>query len=136
MYVDDSGSPSYVDHTKYFVLSGVIVHDENIKNLQKLVFEYKQDNFVGRFIDSEIHTHDIYKAKKDFESISLDKKTELLDNLYDTIQKIVCVGIIIIINKEELRKKNPTWKVFNTTWSFLIERYDKYLEDNDIERER
>ena len=33
MYVDDSGSPNNTDQTSYFVLSGVIVHDDKIKDL-------------------------------------------------------------------------------------------------------
>lgn len=47
MYVDDSGSPSNADQTNYFVLSGVIVHDDRIKCLQKAVCDYKHANFVN-----------------------------------------------------------------------------------------
>ena len=134
MYVDDSGAPSYADHTDYFVLSGIIVSDEiHIKNLQKAVHRYKHKNFEGRFIDSEIHTHDIFKSKEDFETINLEKKIDLLDNLYGMIKKLEYTGITVIINKQKLKVSDPTWKVSKTAWSFLIERYDKYLEENNID---
>ena len=109
MYVDDSGSPSYADHTDQFVLSGIILeNDEQIKDLQRLVCKYKLDNFEGRFIDSEIHTQEIFKSKGDFETINLEKQTRLLDNLYHTIEQIEYVGITVIINKPKLRISDPT----------------------------
>ena len=40
MYVDESGSPNYKDNSTHFVLSGIIVDDNKIKNLQRGVFEY------------------------------------------------------------------------------------------------
>ena len=63
MYVDESGSPNYKDKSNHFILSGIIVDDENIKKLQKDVFEYKQSYFSNKFVDSEIHTHDIYRSR-------------------------------------------------------------------------
>ena len=86
MYVDDSGTPRHTDHTDYFVLSGVIVHDEHIKKLQRAVFEYTQSNFTVDFIDSEIHAYDIYNSQKNFRQIDFTTKTNLLDNLYGMIK--------------------------------------------------
>ena len=128
MYVDDSGSPSYADHTNYYVLSGVIIQDDYIKDLQKAVFNYKQNNFIGNFIDEKIHTHDIYKAKGNFETINLTTKTSLLKNLYNMVKELECTAISVVINKDNFKKEHSTWKVSNIALTYLIERYDKYLE--------
>lgn len=130
MYVDDSGSPSPADHTKYFVLSGVIARDEHVKKLQRMVFEYKQSNFIGDLVDSEIHTHDIYGSKNDFGSISLDTKTDLLDKLYEMVAKTECAGILIIIDKNRLQSEKPAKSPLDMAWSFLLERYDMFLREN------
>lgn len=133
MYVDDSSSPNNADQTNYFVLSGVIVRDDNeIKDLQKAVCDYKYANFVDAYVDSEIHSHDINKSTGDFSSIGHDTKIDLLDGLYDMITSINCVSISTVINKSELERKCPTWRVFNTAWISLIERYDSFLKENDM----
>lgn len=101
MYVDESGAFSHKDHTPYFVLSGVAVpSDDEIKKLQKAVFEYTQSNFMGEFIDAEIHTYDIFNTKQDFKFIDHTKKTALLDNLYVMSSTISCPVICVVINKE------------------------------------
>ena len=132
MYVDDSGSPSYKDHTNYFILAGIIVNDNKIKDLQKTVFEYKHANFVDEFIESEIHVHHIYKSKGDFRLLVHKNKIELLDKLYAMISILDCVGIIITINKRKLQKENPKWDVFNTAWSFLLDAYEIFLQQNSV----
>ncbi|MBI1662107.1 MAG: DUF3800 domain-containing protein [Nitrosopumilus sp.] len=129
MYVDESGSFHHNDKTKYFVLSGVVVSDDKIKHLQTASYQYKLKHFNNEYIDSEIHTHDIYKAKGDFTSLTLSQKQELLHELYTTINELDISTVSVIIDKDSLKTTYPTWKVFNTAWIFLIERFDKILEE-------
>ncbi len=132
MYVDDSGSSSHRDHTSHFILSGIIVEDDKIKDLQKAVFEYKQSNFTGGFVDAEIHTYDIYKRRGRFASLDHATKLELLDGLYETISGLDCVGIMSVVDKRALQSKQPAWDVLTVSWSFLLEWYDRYLKENSI----
>jgi hypothetical protein len=37
MYVDDSGSPSPKDNSSYYVISGVIVHESDINQMERKV---------------------------------------------------------------------------------------------------
>lgn len=67
MSVDDSVSSSYADHMQYFVLSEVIICNDKINDLQRVVFEYKQANFTGEMIDSEIHTQHL-QIERNFSS--------------------------------------------------------------------
>lgn len=132
MYVDDSGSSSRRDHTSHFVLSGIIVEDGKIKDLQKAMFEYKQSNFTGDFVDAEVHTYDIYKRQGRFASLNHTTKLELLDRLYETISVLDCVGVMSVVDKRELQYKQPTWNALTVSWSFLLEWYDRYLKENSI----
>ena len=133
MYVDDSGSSSHRDHTGHFILAGIIVEDDKIKDLQRAVFEYKQSNFTGDFVDAEIHTYDMYKRRGRFASLDYATKLELLDRLYETISGLDCVGIMSVVDKRELQSKQPTWDVLTVSWSFLLEWYDRYLKENSVE---
>ncbi len=127
MYVDDSGSVSYKDRSKQYILSGVIVHKDSIKDLKIAVHQYKINNFIEEYIDAEIHTHDIFKSREEFTNITLETKYCLLDRLYDMISDMNITTISVIINKELLKKQHPTWNAFNPAWTYLVERYDKYI---------
>ena len=105
MYVDDSGSPSYRDHTGYFILSGIIVEDDKIKGLHKAMCEYKQINFAGDLIDAEIHAYDMYKRQGRFESLNLSARLELLDRLYETISGLDCVSVMSVIDKRFMHNR-------------------------------
>lgn len=133
MYVDESGAFSHNDHTPYFVLSGVVAPSDNeIKKLQKAVFEYKQSNFIEKFIDAEIHTYEIYHADKDFKSINIAEMTDLLDNLYGMIRSINCPVICVAIDKRLLRVKHPKLDVLTLAWSRLVRRYCEILQIDSL----
>lgn len=133
MYVDESGSPNYKDYSRHFVLSGIIVDDNKIKDLQRDVFEYKQSYFRDGFVDSEIHTHDIYKSRQDFGLLTRAEKTDLLDHLYGMINGLDCHGITIAIDKQKFSVQNPSWSVATAAWSFILERYNMELEEKSTE---
>ena len=41
-----------------------------------------------------------------------------------------CTGIIVTINKNKLQKEQPKWDVLHIAWSFLLEKYDVFLQEN------
>lgn len=128
MYIDESGVPSYSDPSKYYLLSGVIVHNDKIKTMKRGVFDYKQLHFINNYIDAEIHTHNICKAKEEFSSLLVNEKNNLLDQLYRMISDLPIKVITVVIDKELLKQKHPTWKIFKTAWNILLARFDLYLE--------
>ena len=133
MYVDESGSVSYNDNTNFFVLSGVIVEEDKINDLKRSTYEYKLKHFTGRYVDAEIHAHDMLKTKGDFTSLSFSKQQEMLDELYHNISNLDITAASVVIDKESLRRRYPDWKVFNTAWKFLIEIFDRFLEERSGE---
>ena len=128
MYIDESGVPSYNDTSKYYMLSGVIVHNDKIKAMKRGVFDYKQIHFINNYIDAEIHTHNICKAKEEFSSLLVHEKNNLLDHLYRMVSDLPVRIITVVIDKELLKQKHPAWKIFKTAWIFLMARFDLYLE--------
>lgn len=129
MYIDESGVPSYNDSSKYYQLSGIITKNDNIKAIKKAVFDYKYDHFEGEYIDAEIHTYDICKAKKEFSGLLEAQKNKLLDELYTMVSKLPIQVITIAIDKDFLKQQKPNWKIFKTAWTILASRFDTYLEE-------
>lgn len=136
MYIDESGVPSSKDSSKYYILSGIIVHDDTIKSMKRSVFDYKQIHFINNYIDAEIHTHNICKAKEEFSSILIHEKNNLLDHLYNMVSGLSIKIITVVIDKDLLQQKHPNWKIFKTAWNILMKRFDLYLESLNILNEK
>lgn len=71
--MDDSGSPSVKDVTSYYVISGVIIHENYITQMERKVQQYKSLNFIGKYMDAEIHVHDIYESTQIFRTNTFKK---------------------------------------------------------------
>ncbi|HEX5359438.1 MAG TPA: hypothetical protein VFW99_05930, partial [Candidatus Nitrosotalea sp.] len=69
IYVDESGIPVFRDPIKHYVLCGVLAHEKNIKELKQSIFLYKHRYFKDGYIESEIHTQNMYNSKKDFSGL-------------------------------------------------------------------
>ncbi len=72
MYVDDSGSPNPKDNIDYYVISGVIIHELDIRQFEIRTQQYKNKHF-REYEDVEIHVHDIYKSQCQFSSLFTNK---------------------------------------------------------------
>ena len=70
MYVDESGVEEHTDNTKYFIVSGVVVHESDLAKMKKMIQSIKGKIFARKFKGKEIHIHDIYKGKSDFYRIT------------------------------------------------------------------
>jgi len=136
IYVDESGIPSFRDPIKHYVLSGILVHDSKIKELKQNVFLYKHRYFKNDYIESEIHTQNLYNSKKNFIGlVGRDEKYQLLDNLYKMITDLSAVIISVAIDKPLLEQTRPNWKIFKIAWTILISRFNQYLEYDALRKE-
>ncbi|MGC1132043.1 MAG: DUF3800 domain-containing protein [Nitrososphaeraceae archaeon] len=129
MYVDDSGNPLFKDNSAYYVISGLIIHESNIQDVEQFTQEYKDRNFEGEYTNAEIHVHDIYKSQPPFSGLTLEKKYEILDSLYTFIGGLPICVISVGIDKVELIQNFSHWNIFNAAWTFLIERFNNYIHD-------
>lgn len=131
MYVDDSGSPHAKDDTKFYVITGVIVHETDLHQVEGMIQYYKNQHFTSpEFVDAEVHVHDIYKGQNEFATLTKEKKYELLNELYHTIDLLPITAISVGINKAMMKDTMPNWNIFNAAWTFLCERFDMFIDDN------
>ena len=100
------------DHTDYYVISGVIIHELYIREIEVETQNYKIQNF-GKYNDCEIHVHDIFKGTREFESIGIVEKYKILDSLYDFIKTLKMTVISVGIDKVELVKQYKYPLVFS-----------------------
>jgi Protein of unknown function (DUF3800) len=128
MYVDDSGSPGLKDGT-FYVITGVILHESIIRDFEKATQVYKRTHF-REYANCEIHTHDIYKSKRDFSDLTLKRKYELLDSLYDFMLKLPITVISVGIEKVKFVKRYSIDYLFEDAWTFLVERFEQFINDN------
>ena len=126
---DESGVEEITDQTKYFVTSGVIFHENALAEMKKKITEFKEDVFVGKLKDLEIHVHDIYKGKNDFYGlITKEEGKVILDKLYTTISTIEFSVTSVAIDKVSLREsKYSDYDILEKGYTFLVERFDKFL---------
>lgn len=129
MYVDDSGSPSMRDNSDYYVVSGAIIHELDIRQVEIRTQQYKKKHF-REYAKEEIHVHDIYKSQRGFSGLTINRKYELLDTLYEFVETLPITIISVGIDKPDLLRERPQWHIFNAAWTFLIERFDRYIIDS------
>jgi len=127
MYVDETGTPQFLDSPRYFLLTGIVVNDYDIKKIKKAVFDFKLENFDGTYIESEIHMHEMFLSKKAFRTLRGDDKERVIGKLYDMINDLPFKVIATAINKPLLQIEQPKWSVLKTAFIILASRYNQYL---------
>lgn len=106
MYVDESGN--YV-HSKrgghYYVLSGVIIHELDLAEIERRIREYEGIYFHGDYECAELHTYDIVNFQGPFSDIDPVTQLVLLDNLYNMIHEMPIT--IITVMQPIIRRACP-----------------------------
>lgn len=128
MCVDDAGSYNTKDGTRYYILAGIVINEVDYKGIKKSIQRYKLENFKGEYVDGEVHVHDIYKSQPPFSSVLLHEKYALLDNLYDLLNKMPITIISVAVDKFLFEIGYPRWNLFNTAWTILFQRFDRFIE--------
>ena len=136
MYIDETGTPSFKDSSRYFLLSGIIVHESNIKKVKRAVFDFKDEYFRDSYIEAEIHMHEMFRSKKDFVGLKDEQKQKVIKKVYEMIKELPCTVIATAINKEKLKKERPNWRVLKTGLIILLSRYNHFLESVDSEPQK
>lgn len=128
MYIDETGTPSFKDSPRYFLLTGIVIHENDIKKVKKTVFDFKQEYFKESYIEAEIHMHEMFRSKNDFVCLKEDEKQKLIQNVYEMINELPFTVIGAAIHKPKFKEEHPTWKVLKTALIVLLSRYNQFLE--------
>ncbi|NLF06395.1 MAG: DUF3800 domain-containing protein [Pirellulaceae bacterium] len=134
-YADESGDcgmPSDGSPTRYFCLSGVVVHElrwlDTIKEL--IGFRHWIKRKYGVYLDAEIHAaHMINKPGNVDQSIGKLKKHErlaIIRHFADRISTLVDVRIInVVVDKQN--KPPDKDEVFRWAWYSLFQRFENTI---------
>lgn len=131
MYVDESGTESIYDKTKFFVTGGAIFHEDQLEFMKQQIDEYKATTFTGGLSGAEIHLQQMFKGKGAFYGLNLAQKMALLTPLYDTINNIPFTAIAIAIDKQKFAKRHSDLsEILDYGHMLLVERFDNFLREN------
>lgn len=128
MYVDETGTPSHRDSQRYFLLTGVIIHENDVKGLKKTVFDFKLEHFSNGYVESELHMHDMFRSKNDFVGLKKEEKGKLIEDVYRMLNKLPFTAIGAAIHKPKFKQERPKWKVLKTALIVLVAKYNQFLE--------
>jgi uncharacterized protein DUF3800 len=130
MYVDESGCTN-INDGRYFVISGVIINECNFDDIKSDIALYKYLNFKDEYKGAEIHVYNIWQGKPPFNRIDKPTKKKLLDKLYKLLYNLPFTIVSVVINKHSMLSGNYiNWQVNKASWTFLTERFDRYISEN------
>ncbi len=132
MYVDESGTEQRAEKSRYFVVSGVVVHENYVDVLERRMAQIRRELLPERFQGHEIHVHHIYKGDKAFRGITHNEIQKTLKGLYGSFLDMDFSVIVVVIDKEKwFNSTYLEYDVQQSAYTFLIERFDKYLQRKD-----
>ncbi|MFH1971789.1 MAG: DUF3800 domain-containing protein [Patescibacteria group bacterium] len=126
IYIDES----YDKKSKYIIMVGFIVPLEKWRTLNNEITQIKLKYFLNPTINLKAVRRKNYDKDNCWESLTKEKKEEFNKEFYETICKNEYTLIIGIINKEKMDAKNKEF-LFHLSYSFIIERYQYFLSDNN-----
>lgn len=131
MYVDESGTEDLTDDTRFFVIGGVIVHEDDLIPMEEKIQWYKDSNFYGFAKDAEIHLHQMYRSRGKFHGINKSEKYRMFDALFDAIHEIKLAAIVIVIDKLRLKETADEYShILDYGYTMLTERFQMFLKEN------
>lgn len=134
LYIDESGdtTPISQDGSKYFVLSGCIIREEDLLQIDKRFRKIKREFYQDE--DVEIKSNFLRYANPDLSEESPIKlnSREKYDELEARVTEFLVESslslIPIVIDKEEYWKQYPSQNPYNIAYVFLLERFQQYLK--------
>lgn len=140
-YVDESGhakaGPGKGDD-RYYILSGVIVHEDDWKAIEDGMGDVKRRIFPLRDPQNwELHASDIWQKGDRSRSgkrlqLSLEKKNEMFSRVLEFVSESRVTLLCVVIRKDELKYKYYTQDVLRHSWTFLAERFEHFLSKKAV----
>lgn len=133
LYVDESGDTGMVNtQTRYFVLSGLVVHELRWNQTLDSVLVFRQTLRVkyGLKLREEIHAaHFMHRPKK----VARIAKHRLLLLLHDVLDFEAALPDVSILNViVDKHSKRPDYDVFDKAWTALIQRFENTISHRNF----
>lgn len=134
MYIDESGDTVSLSQngTKFLVLTGCIIHENDIQEIEVKLRELKKEYYQDP--DIEIKSNFLRYANPDLtESSPLklnsrQKYDELEAKLNELLIEIPLALLSIVIDKIKYWEQYPAQNPYDIAYIFLLERFHKFLE--------
>jgi hypothetical protein len=112
------------------VITGVIIHESDVQDLERQIEKYKLTNFEK--CDIEIHAFQMWNGSGEFEIYHVSQRKLHLRNLYKAINLFPIAIIGVVIDKIKMNSPNfINWNLLKTSWTFMVERFDMFLQENE-----
>lgn len=137
MYVDESGDrglPSDNSPTRYFCLSGVVVHEQRWRDslAQFKQFRYWLKKRHGIYLDDEIHSAELVnkpsKCAPSFQKLKKYERLAIVRNFADQIGRMTDLNIINVVVDKSLGKLPNKEEVFRAAWYRLFQRFENTMQ--------
>lgn len=137
MYIDESGDTISIsrDGTKFLILTGCIIHENDKVPIEKKFRDIKQEYYQNP--DIEIKSNFLRYANPDLEENSpiklKDRKKydELENDIAKFLKEIPVTLYSVVIEKAGYWSQYPAQNPYEVAYIFLLERFQKYLAEND-----
>lgn len=136
MYVDESGDtglPSSGSPTRYFCLSGLVVHESNwtesLKSLKQ--FRYWLKGKYGIYLEEELHAAELIRGDKSIGPSLLKlrkhERLAIVRHHADQIAKLDKVRLLSVCLDKELIDAQSSDDVFRKSWYALFQRFENTI---------
>jgi hypothetical protein len=137
LYIDESGDtiPLTQEGKKHLVLTGCIIDESNVRDIDDQLRAIKKKYYQNS--DIEIKSNFLRYANPDLQQtspiklMSRVKYDELEADVAQFLKQIPIELITIVIAKEEYWQKYPSQNPYEVAYMFLLERFQKYLAEQD-----
>jgi Protein of unknown function (DUF3800) len=128
MYVDESGDCGLTGSpTRYFVLSGLVVHELNWYDCLEKLIEFRRrirDGF-GLKLREELHAARLISKPGDLCRIPKSDRLTIVRIFANQLASMVDLRLInVVVDKQH---KSPPFDVFDIAWTRLIQRFENTI---------
>lgn len=131
LYIDESGSSHPKDSYPYFSMGGILLYHEDKKQIDRLVFDFKQRWNIG----GPLHSHEIRHRINHFEWLkSSSSASEFYEELSELIRDAPVIVVGCVVNKEgyfrryEQQYLSDIWDMRKSVFAIVIERSVKVID--------
>jgi len=136
MYIDESGDtiPLSQGGKKFLILSGCVMHENDVPKIEEQLRTIKKKYYQNP--DVEIKSNFLRYANPDLSEnspIKLNDKAkydELEKDMTKLLSSIPVTLYSVVIDKASYWKQYPSQNPYDVAYVFLLERFEKYLEEN------
>lgn len=133
MYVDESGDSGLISSpTRYFVLSGVVVHELRWNEyLDRLIsFRQRMKQKFGLLLREEIHSAHLINRPGDLVRIPRNDRLSIIRHLADEMASMTDMNVInVVVDKQG---KAAGYDVVENAWRALVQRFSNTVSHRNF----